>query len=131
MLIVNPKLWLAAVLLVTVLAVIFAETIPSNSPVYYVRYFFGFVFVAILPGYCLVNLLFSKNYNLDLPEEAVLSVALSFGIAGLTGLFLGLTIGINFNSIIVSLSAIVVILAILAYIRKEKLRIKKASDATL
>jgi len=52
----------------------------------------------------------------------VLSVALSFGLAGLTGLFLGLSpIGINFDSIMISLSALVVILGFFAFLRKRKL----------
>ena len=63
-----------------------------------VRYVLGFVFVAFLPGYCLVNILFVKGDRLDLIEELVLSVALSFGLAGISGLFLGLSpLGI-FNS---------------------------------
>jgi uncharacterized membrane protein len=54
-------------------------------------------------------------------EEIVLSVALSFGLAGLDGLFLGLSpIAISFNSITISLSAIVLVLAVIALIRKNK-----------
>lgn len=113
--------WFGIILLFTFLAIFFAEVIPGNSPLFILRYFFGFVFVAIVPGYCLVNLLFVKQNRLDLYEAAVLSVALSFGIAGLAGLFLGLSpIGINFNSIIITLSAIVLVLAFLAFLRKRK-----------
>jgi uncharacterized membrane protein len=47
-------------------------------------------------------------------------VALSFGIVGLMGLFLGLSpVGINFTSITVSLSVIVLVLAVVAFIRKR------------
>ena len=63
--------------------------IPSNSLFVVLRYVFGFVFVAFLPGYCLVNVLFLNRNRLDLVEEVVLSVALSFGVDGLVGLFLG------------------------------------------
>jgi len=84
------------------------------------RYFFAFIFVAFLPGYCLVNLLFIGKNKLDLVEEIVLSVALSFGLDGLDGLFLGLSpIGINFASITVSLSVLVMVFAVAGFLRKR------------
>ena len=83
------------------------------------RYIFGFVFVAFLPGYCLVNILFMNRNKLDFVEELVLSVALSFGLDGLVGLFLGLSpIGINFASITISLSAVVLVFAVIVFIRR-------------
>jgi uncharacterized membrane protein len=94
--------------------------VPSDSSFFIFRYVFGFVFIAFLPGYCLVSVLFVRENRLDLIEETVLSVALSFGIVGLTGLFLGLSpIGINFTSITVSLSVVVLVLAVVAFIRKR------------
>ncbi len=85
------------------------------------RYVFGFVFVAFLPGYCLVNILFMNRNKLDLVEEMVLSVALSFGLDGLVGLFLGLSpIGINFTSITISLSAVVLVFAAVVFIRRVR-----------
>jgi uncharacterized membrane protein len=86
------------------------------------RFALTFVFVAFLPGYCLVNILFIGKNSLDLPETLVLSVALSFGIAGLDGLFLGLSpIGILPVPIAISLSIIVVVLASVAFMRQRKL----------
>jgi uncharacterized membrane protein len=83
------------------------------------RYFFAFVFVSFLPGYCLINILFIAKSKLEFIEQLVLSVALSFGLDGLVGLFLGLSpIGINFTSITVSLSAVVLVFAVVALIRK-------------
>ena len=85
------------------------------------RYVFGFVFVAFLPGYCLVNILFMNRNKLDFVEELVLSVALSFGLDGLVGLFLGLSpIGINFTSITISLSAVVLVFAVIVFIRRTR-----------
>ncbi len=82
------------------------------------RYVFGFIFVVFLPGYCLVKVLFIGKNRVDPVEQAVLSVALSFGLDGLTGLFLGLSpVGINFTSITVSLSAIVLVFAVVAFVR--------------
>ena len=65
--------------------------------------------------------MFLGKNNIDFVEQLVLSVALSFGLTGLVGLFLGLSpIGINFTSITVSLSLLVLVLAIIALIRKSR-----------
>ena len=112
--------WFGIIVLFTVLTLFAVYVVPVDSPLVVFRYVFGFVFVVSLPGYCLVSVLFSKENKVDLVEEVVLSVALSFGIAGLVGLFLGLSpIGINFASITVSLSAIVLILSAVAFMRKR------------
>jgi uncharacterized membrane protein len=59
--------------------------------------------------------------KLDFVEELVLSVALSFGLDGLAGLFLGLSpIGINFTSITISLSVLVLVLAVIVFIRRTR-----------
>jgi uncharacterized membrane protein len=82
----------------------------------------GFIFVTFLPGYCLVNILFVKKDSLDLIEGLVLSVALSFGLAGISGLFLGLSpLGISTNTVTVTLSALTLVLSVIAYIRKTKI----------
>ncbi|MCL1978387.1 MAG: DUF1616 domain-containing protein [Candidatus Bathyarchaeota archaeon] len=113
--------WLEIILLVTILSILFAYLIPTESIFVYLRYVFGTIFVCLIPGNCLVNILFRKRNKLDIIEEAVLSIALSFGIVGITGLFLGLTpIGLNFISITTSLSGITVILALTAFILKNK-----------
>jgi uncharacterized membrane protein len=128
---VKPHYWFGIILLFTALTLLFVYAIPSDSPLSVINYVFGFTFVAVVPGYCLVNVLFATKENkLDLVEEAVLSVALSFGIAGLSGLFLGLSpIGISFTSVRLSLSGVVLVLATLAFVRK--LRVMKASSVEL
>ena len=79
------------------------------------------MFVSFLPGYLLVNVLFINKNKLDVVEQLVLSVALTFGLDGLVGLFLGLSpIGLNFISITISLSTLVLILAIIAFVRQTK-----------
>jgi uncharacterized membrane protein len=130
---VNPRKWFGIVLLYTVVTLLCVFLIPSDSVLSFLRVVLAFIFVAIVPGYCLVNFLFQDG-KLDLAEKAVLSVALSFSIAGISGLFLGLSpIGITVNSITESLSFIVIVLAIFALLRKigilkipaRKLRTKK------
>jgi uncharacterized membrane protein len=79
------------------------------------------VFVVFLPGYCLVNILFLGKNKIDFVETLVLSAALSFGLAGLDGLFLGLSpIGMTFTSISVSLGVLVLVLAAIAFIGKSR-----------
>jgi uncharacterized membrane protein len=93
----------------------------QSEPLIYIRYALSFVFIVFLPGYCLVNILFLGKNRIDIIESLVLSIALSFGLAGLTGLFLGLSpVGINFQSITVSLGVIVVTLSMIAFVRKSR-----------
>ena len=118
---VKPARWLEIIVLYTVLTMLTVYFVSGNSPLFVIRYLLGLVFVAFLPGYCLVNILFIGANRIDPVENVVLSVALSFGITGLVGLFLGLSpIGINFTSITVSLSAIVLGLGLVAFVRKNR-----------
>ena len=86
----KPTSWFGIIVLYTVLTLLFVYLIPNDSPFSVLTGVFGFIFVAVVPGYCLVSLLFQEG-KLDLVEKAVLSVALSFSIAGVSGLFLGLS----------------------------------------
>ena len=117
----KPLLWFGVIILFTVLTMLIVYLVPSDSLFFIVRYVFSFLFIAILPGYCLVTVLFSKKNKLELVEEVVLSVALSFGIAGLVGLILGLSpIGINFTSVTISLTVIVSVLSFVAFLMKNR-----------
>ena len=114
----KPTLWLGLIILYTALTMVAVFLIPSDSVFSGLNYFLGFIFVAFMPGYCLINVLF-KEGKLELIERLVLSIALSFSLVGVSGLFLGLSpIGIATNSVVVTLSSIVLILAVLAFIKK-------------
>ncbi|MEM0058727.1 MAG: DUF1616 domain-containing protein [Candidatus Bathyarchaeia archaeon] len=109
------KRWLIAVVAFTILTLLAVYAIPNDSYLIVFRYIFGFIFISFIPGYCLVQLLFAKNGKVDVIEKLVLSVALSFSITSLVGLFLGLTaIGINLTSVTVSLTAVVLLLSLFA-----------------
>ncbi len=115
----KPLRWLEIIVGYTVLTLLVIYFVPSDSALAFLRVVLSFVFIAFLPGYCLVNILFLGKNKLDIVEEVVLSVALSFAIAGLVGLFLGLSpIRMEFVPMTVSLSAIVLILAAVAFVRK-------------
>lgn len=117
---IKSKYWFITVVTFTALTFLTAYTIPSDSVFAVFRYAFGFIFVSFIPGYCLLRLIFPKNKEVDMVEKIVLSVALSFSIVGLVGLFLGLTaIGINFTSVTVSLVMVVLFLSLLALKRNN------------
>lgn len=112
---IKVRRWFFMIAVFTLLTLLMVYTIPSDSFLAVFRYAFGFIFVSFIPGYCLLQLLFPKNKEVDIVEKIVLSVALSFSIVGLVGLFLGLSaIGINFTSVTTSLTVVVLFLSLLA-----------------
>ena len=116
----KPSGWFGIIVLFTVVTMLTVYLVPSDSPLFVFRYVFSFVFVMVLPGYCLVTILFTKENRLDGVEKAVLSVALSFGVTGIMGLFLGLSpIGLTFTPITVSISVVTLVLAAVAFVRKR------------
>ncbi len=126
----KPTTWFGIIVLYTALTILFAHFIPSDSPLAVLSYAFGFIFVSTVPGYCLVSLLFREG-KLDLVEKAVLSVALSFSIVGVSGLCLGLSpIGMTTASLTITLSTIVAVLAFLAFVRKRKFQTQSTEQTT-
>jgi uncharacterized membrane protein len=115
---VKPTKWFGIIVLYTVITLVCVYFIPNDSVGSFAKVGFGFTFVALLPGYCLVSFLFEDG-RLDPIEQAVLSVALSFAVAGISGLFLGLSsIGITSASLTNTLCIIVLFLGTLAFLRK-------------
>ena len=126
----KPVNWFGIIVLYTVLTLLFVDFIPDNSPFSVFRMVFGFIFIAVVPGYCLVSLLFQEG-KLDLVEKAVLSVVLSFSLAGVSGLFLGLSpIRMTTMPLAVSLSIVALVFAFLAFLRKRKIQMQIAEQAT-
>ena len=126
----KPTRWFGIIVLYTVLTLLFVDFIPDNSPFSVFRMVFGFIFIAVVPGYCLVSLLFQEG-KLDLVEKAVLSVVLSFSLAGVSGLFLGLSpIRMTTMPLAVSLSIVTLVFAFLAFLRKRKFQMQVAERAT-
>jgi len=127
---VKPIRWFGIITVYTVVTMLFVYFIPSTSPFSVLNFIFGFTFVVVVPGYCLVSVLFQEG-KLDLVEKAVLSVAFSFSIAGVSGLFLGLSpIRMTTSSLTISLSIIVVVLAFLAFLRKRKFQVQSVEQVT-
>ena len=112
--------WLWATLTLAVLTFASVMLIPATeTPLSYIRYLFGFIFVVFLPGYCLTETIFQKKDALDIIERITLSVGLSFAVTALVGLFLSFTpIGLTLATAISTLGLLVIILALIAFGRK-------------
>ena len=118
----SSGLWFWTTLILLGFTVVFVLLLPRNEPsLTMARYVLVFVFISFLPGYCLIETLFPAKDSLDIIERFALSVALSFAITMLTGLFLNFTpSGINLVSILVTLSLVTFLLASAALIRKHR-----------
>jgi uncharacterized membrane protein len=115
---VKPTNWFGIIIIYTALTLLCVYLIPVNSAFSAVRVVLAVVFVVFVPGYCLVSFLFQEG-KVDFAEELVLSIALSFSIAGISGLFLGLSpLGFNFDSITLTAGVVTVFLAVLTFLRK-------------
>jgi hypothetical protein len=105
--------------LFTFISIIFIP--ETGTPLSYLRYIFGFVLVAFLPGYCLNETLFPRSDAMDVIERFTFSIGLSFAITALVALFLSFTsFGLTLATALPALGSIVIVLAIVALIRKYK-----------
>jgi uncharacterized membrane protein len=82
---------------------------------------FGFILASFLPGYCLTEVLFPRKSAMDEIERFTFSVGLSFAVTALVGLFLSFTpFGLTFTTALVTLGFFIIVLALIAYMRKSK-----------
>ena len=118
----KQSLWFWIVLAVSGLSFVSVLFIPENQiPLSYVRYSFGFILVAFLPGFGLTETLFPRKQSLDLIERITFSIGLSFATTALVGLFLSFTpLGLKLSTVLPVLGGLVIALAILALFRKYK-----------
>jgi predicted Zn-ribbon and HTH transcriptional regulator len=116
------SLWFWIIVVTSLLS--FASIIfisETGTPLSYLRYIFGFVLVAFLPGYCLTETLFPRAVALDTIERFTFSIGLSFAITALVALFLSFTpIGLTLATALPTLGSLVIILAAFAQVRKYK-----------
>jgi len=105
-----------AVVLVTDLIVLAA---PARPPFIYARYVLGSVLVLYVPGFSLIEALYPKREELEPLERFALSVGLSLALVPLVGLVLNYTPwGIRLVPVLVSISALSLVLLVAALIRK-------------
>ena len=110
------RLWIVVSL--TVITNILVFWISEQSVFLPLRLVAGYLFCFFIPGYCTINLMFSKK-ELDIGEKAILSVAVSLAIIPLVGLLVNFATGsLALPSIMLSLSTLVLALTIAAYLKK-------------
>ncbi len=102
------------VTLITVPIVSITEGIP--------RIILGVFVLLVCPGYTLVSALFPGKSSLKGIERAGLTLFLSFAVVSLTGLILNYTPwGIRIDPIVISISAIIIILSVITLQRRSRL----------
>ena len=126
--------WFWFTLGVACATVLIVFVVPEDaSPLIYVRYVLGAIFVLWLPGYVLVKALFPKEKvelkttaNLDIVERVALSIGLSLALVPLVGLLLNYTLwGIRLIPIVLSLFALTVAFATVAVAREHQTKLRE------
>lgn len=117
--------WYWAIITLSIITAVSVFTIPEiGSPLVYVRYTLGFLFVFLLPGYSIIKALFPTR-ELDTIIRIVISVTMSMTLVVLTGIILNYTDwGIITISVTLSLLALTLVFATVGIIR-EYLQIKR------
>lgn len=111
--------WFWALASVSVVTLLSIFVIPQHAPFIYVRYVSGALYVLYLPGYALIEALYSKAGELDQLERLALSIGLSLAVVPLLGLVLNYTPwGIRLVPIIISLIIFTFAMALIAAKRK-------------
>ena len=114
------SLWFWALTALVVFTVLFVFFVDA-SPLLYVRYVLGGVFILFLPGYMLISALYPRSDELDGLERLALSIGLSLAIVPLVGLMLNYTPwGITLTPIMVSLAVFAEALALGALVKKYR-----------
>jgi FtsH-binding integral membrane protein len=118
----GKNIWFWVTISLTLLAFVSILFFPeSGTPLSYLRYAFGFILAAFLPGYCLTETLFPKRNSMDEIQKFTFSVGLSFAVTALVGLFLSFTpFRLTLTTALLTLGSIVIILALVALKRKCK-----------
>jgi uncharacterized membrane protein len=95
----------------------------NSSPLLYLRYALGGIFILFLPGAMLVMALYPRGGEIDELERFALSIGLSLAIVPLVGLALNYTPwGITLTPIMVSLALFAEIMGTVAFVRKFRYR---------
>jgi len=117
----KKDIWFWVTISLAILAFISIVFIPEGgTPLSYLRYAFGFILAAFLPGYCLTETLFPKKSAMDEIERFTFSIGLSFAITALVGLFLSFSFGLTLTTALVTLGLVVIVLALIAFKRKSR-----------
>jgi len=111
--------WYWATLIFTGVTVLLVLQVPENAyPIVYVRYFFGSIFVLLMPGYALIRALYPAK-RLDGIERIGLSIGMSIALVCLDAFLLNFSPWkITVLSLVLSLSAFITIFATIALLHE-------------
>jgi hypothetical protein len=118
----DRNLWFYLSVATSLLTVLVASEIPTDSPLVIVRWILGAVFMVFIPGYVTVEALFPKGREIGEIERFALSFGLSLALVPLIALLLNYTPwGIRLTPILLSLTLFTVGVAIVGVVRRFKL----------
>ena len=114
----NSSYWYWLIIILSCLTSLFVILIGEEViPLVYFRHVLGAIFIMILPGYCLIKILFPKS-GIDNFERTALSIGMSIALVSLVALLLSFTPwGIRTIPITLTLLTITIVLATIAIIR--------------
>lgn len=112
------RFWL--ILAVTILTDVTVLKISEFSVFIPLRWVISLIFSLVLPGYCLLEALFSPN-EIDLVVKACLSVILSFCLLALVGLLINYLFGnITLLNLMIFISFEIIILATIGGLKHSR-----------
>jgi len=117
--ILSKAYWYWATLIFTGVTLFLVLQIPENAyPVVYARYFFGSLFVLLMPGYALIKALYPAK-RLDSIERIGLSIGMSIALVCLDAFLLNFSPWkITLLPLVLSLSAVITVFATIALTRE-------------
>jgi len=119
--------WIIIILSGATTLTVFTIT-SDSSPLIYVRYVLGSIFVLLLPGFSLIKTLFPTK-EIDNIERTALSIGMSLALVPLVGLLLNYTPwGIRLTPITLSLLALTTFLTITGLIREHSQKIEEYAE---
>lgn len=130
--------WYWTTLILAAATTIAVFTIPENtSPIAYIRYILGTLFVLWLPGYSFIKTLFptdppfkTSSKNLDTLERLALSIGMSLALVPIISLLLNYTPwGVRLTPITLSLLALTTIFATAGVIREHKSQLEERTES--
>jgi uncharacterized membrane protein len=111
----DTSFWIVCLIMAATLALVYFA--PSDKLWVAIRICLGTVFVVLIPGYALVNLLVGRT-KINYLERLVLSIAASLAVITMIGLVLNSgPLGLELNVIVLSISCLSLIFMILASYR--------------
>lgn len=121
------SIWFWIIIALSLATTVTVFTVTSDaSPLIYVRYVLGSIFVLLLPGFSLIKTLFPTK-EIDDIERTALSIGMSLALVPLVGLLLNYTPwGIRLTPITLSLLALTTFLTITGLIREHSQKLEES-----